>query len=131
MPLPFFLEFLPVILPLWGSLPISLPPCPTAAAAAKTASQAPAPAEWPPPPAYPCPVWCTSSEINAAADKCPVGAIPVNLPSETDYGKCISCMRCTSICPQNARNISKTLLTAGSMKMKKACSGHKINELFI
>ena len=65
------------------------------------------------------------------AKKCPVGAIPAGDPSSVDKEKCISCMRCVSICPQHARDLNKVLLFGVSQKMKKACSGRKENELFI
>lgn len=65
------------------------------------------------------------------AKECPVGAIGEADPSETDAGLCISCMRCIAVCPQKARSISKVLLVAGSMKLKKECSGYKRNELFL
>lgn len=65
------------------------------------------------------------------AGECPVGAISALDPSETDNKICISCMRCIAVCPQKARSVSKALLTAGSMKLKKACSGYKENELFL
>ena len=65
------------------------------------------------------------------AKECPVGAIPADDPSETDNKKCISCMRCITVCPQKARSVSKALLTAGSMMLKKECSGYKENELFL
>ena len=54
-----------------------------------------------------------------------------SIPSETDNKKCISCMRCIAVCPQKARSVSKALLTAGSMMLKKECSGYKENELFL
>ena len=47
-----------------------------------------------------------------------------SIPSETDNKKCISCMRCIAVCPQKARSVSKALLTAGSMMLKKECSGY-------
>ena len=65
------------------------------------------------------------------AKECPVGAISAEDPSETDNEKCISCMRCIAVCPQKARNVSKAMLIAGSMKLKKACSGYKENKLFL
>lgn len=65
------------------------------------------------------------------AEKCPVEAIPAEKPATTDAGKCISCMRCIAVCPKKARSVNKALLTAGSMKLKKACSGYKGNELFL
>lgn len=65
------------------------------------------------------------------AGKCPTGAIPKDNPSKTEDGKCISCMRCVSVCPQKARSVSRVLLAAGSMKLKKACGGYKRNELFL
>lgn len=65
------------------------------------------------------------------AGECPVGAIPADDPSKTDPEKCISCMRCIAVCPQKARSVNKALLTAGSMKLKKACSGYKENALFL
>ncbi len=43
----------------------------------------------------------------------------------------LSCMRCIAVCPQNARSVNKALLMAGSMKLKKACSGYKKNTLFL
>ena len=64
------------------------------------------------------------------AQKCPVGAIPLDAPDHTDTKTCISCMRCIAICPQKARSVSKMLLAAGSMKLKKACSDYKRNELY-
>ncbi len=65
------------------------------------------------------------------AKQCPVGAIPANNPCKTDTKSCISCMRCIAVCPQNARSVNKALLMAGSMKLKKACSGYKKNTLFL
>lgn len=65
------------------------------------------------------------------AGECPTGAISALDPSQTDNKTCISCMRCIAVCPQKARSVSKALLTAGSMKLKKACSGYKENELFL
>lgn len=62
---------------------------------------------------------------------CPAAAIPEKDPSRTDSSKCISCMRCIAVCPGQARSVSKALLAAGSMKLKKACGGRKENELFL
>lgn len=47
----------------------------------------------------------------------------------TDAG--FSCMRCIAVCPQNARSVSKVLLAAGSMKLRKICREYKKNELFL
>lgn len=73
----------------------------------------------------------TCQQCGLCARKCPVGAIPLGNPSKTDAKKCISCMRCIAVCPQKARSVSKTLLAAGSLKMKKVCSVRKGNELFV
>ena len=63
--------------------------------------------------------------------ECPVGAIRADDPTVTDNAACISCMRCIAVCPQKARSVSKVLLAAGSMKLKKECSGYKRNEVFL
>lgn len=72
---------------------------------------------------------CTNCGL--CAKKCPVQAIPLTNPSETDYKKCISCMRCVSICPAHSRHVSKILTTIAANKMKKSCSMPKKNELFL
>ncbi len=64
------------------------------------------------------------------AAKCPVGAIsPETL--EVDSKKCISCMRCVKQCPHNARQVSKAMVSAAALALKKACSVRKENELFL
>lgn len=62
---------------------------------------------------------------------CPVGAIPQEDPRTADAAKCISCMRCLSVCPRSARKVSKVMLSAAGMALKKACSQRKECELFL
>lgn len=42
-------------------------------------------------------------KCGTCAKKCPVGAIPREDPSQTDAGRCITCMRCVAVCPKGAR----------------------------
>lgn len=65
------------------------------------------------------------------AQMCPVGAIAVNTPNKTDKDRCISCMRCISICPTHARMLNPIKLKLSSKMLEKACSTRKENELFI
>jgi len=71
------------------------------------------------------------SRCGLCAERCPVGAILEADPHKTDAGKCISCMRCVSICPEHGRKVNKMMVFAASMMLKKACSGRKDNELFL
>ena len=71
---------------------------------------------------------CTKCKVCAA--KCPVGAIPADMPMSTDHDRCITCMRCIKVCPQKNRSVSKVLVAAGAQKLKKACKDRKKNELF-
>lgn len=65
------------------------------------------------------------------AKQCPVQAIDPSDPKRTDKNKCISCMRCVSICPRSARNISSVMLAAADLALKKACSTRKEGELYL
>ncbi len=72
---------------------------------------------------------CT--ECGLCAKQCPTQAIDPTNPRTTDAKKCISCMRCVSICPVNARKVNAVMVSAAALAIKKACSEHKENELFI
>lgn len=71
---------------------------------------------------------CT--QCGLCAKHCPVQAIPLEHPNETDKEKCISCMRCIAVCPQQARKLNPILLAASIQKLKKACQTEKKNEFF-
>ncbi len=71
------------------------------------------------------------SQCGLCAGRCPVGAISRKNPERTNKDRCISCMRCVSICPQHSRKVNKMMVFAASVKLKKACSGRKNNELFL
>ena len=65
------------------------------------------------------------------AEKCPVQAIDKEDPRKTDSSKCISCMRCISVCPHSARKVNSVMLAAVNTMLKKACSKRKECELYL
>lgn len=58
-------------------------------------------------------------------------AIDPSDPGHVDKDKCISCMRCVSICPRSARKINSVMLAAVDVALKKVCSARKTGELYI
>lgn len=72
---------------------------------------------------------CTNCGV--CAKKCPVEAIDPENPKKVDENKCISCMRCISICPHSARRVNPVMLSVVGLALKKACSNRKENELFL
>lgn len=62
---------------------------------------------------------------------CPVQAIDKDDPKKVDDKACISCMRCISVCPHNARKANPVMLAAVGVALKKVCSERKECELFL
>ncbi len=73
--------------------------------------------------------WCI--ECGICAKGCPAGAISFDNPRITDNEKCISCMKCISVCPKNARALTPAVLNAVSERLSKVCSERRANELFL
>jgi ferredoxin len=71
---------------------------------------------------------CT--ECGTCAKACPAGAINRDNPKKTDEKACISCMRCVSVCPVQAREVSKLILLAVEKKIGEACKERKEPVLF-
>lgn len=71
------------------------------------------------------------SDCGICAAECPVNAIPLDKPSQTDKNKCISCMHCISVCPVQTRSINKVLVNTAALAMKKLFAQRKPNELFL
>ena len=72
---------------------------------------------------------CTGCGLCAV--RCPGAAISRSNPRKTRADRCVSCMRCVAICPNHGRSVNRMVLMAASLKLKKACSGRKDNELFL
>ncbi len=64
------------------------------------------------------------------SEKCPVQAIDRST-LKADAKACISCMRCVKQCPHGARAVSKAMVSAAALAIKKACSVRKENELYL
>lgn len=69
-------------------------------------------------------------KCGTCAQKCPVQAISAENIDTADSKKCISCMRCVKVCPHFARKVSKAMVSAVSLALKKSCSQRKDCEIF-
>lgn len=70
-------------------------------------------------------------KCGACAKNCPVGAIPLSDPRKTDKKKCISCMRCISVCPHYARHVNPVIALAAKKTMAKFCTQRREAETYI
>lgn len=66
---------------------------------------------------------CTGCGTCAA--ECPTGAIDSENPMQPDKSKCISCMRCVSVCPFENRKLPAAMKLAAALALKKLCAGRK------
>lgn len=71
------------------------------------------------------------NQCGLCASKCPAGAIDKDNVESIDKTKCISCMRCITICPQQAKTVDKAMLTAVSTMLQRSCSDRKQCELYL
>lgn len=61
---------------------------------------------------------------------CPVGAISADAPCKTDGSRCISCGRCTVVCPRHARAFGGMIYKIAGMKFVKDNAARREPETF-
>ena len=71
------------------------------------------------------------NRCGVCATQCPADAIPAADPKKVDKTKCISCMKCVSVCPAGARGIGAIMNFLATQGLKKPCSIRKENEIYI
>ncbi|MEG2174040.1 MAG: EFR1 family ferrodoxin [Oscillospiraceae bacterium] len=65
------------------------------------------------------------------AEKCPTQAIPKQAPQQTDSSRCMLCLRCVVICPQQARALPAQMQDMLNQKLAPLQSIRHENELFL
>ena len=67
----------------------------------------------------------------ACAQRCPVGAIALDDPSQTNNEIWINCMRCVEACPQKCRALPDAFLTMISQMLNQNAAGYKKPAFFL
>lgn len=86
--------------------------------------------DWAPMPVVPAVSDCCV-RCGLCASQCPVSAIPAAQPYTTDPAKCILCMRCAAVCPQQARSLPPQAAAMIQEKLSPLKGIRKENELFL
>lgn len=64
------------------------------------------------------------------AEKCPVGAIPMDDPGQTNPDLCINCMRCVKVCPVQCRALPAPFIAGATKMLNEKASGYKHPQIF-
>ena len=70
-------------------------------------------------------------QCGVCARQCPVGAIPLDNPSQTRNDVCINCMRCVEACPKACRALPDAFLTMITQMLNQNASGYKKPVVFL
>ena len=73
----------------------------------------------------------TCVKCGACAEQCPLGAIPLANPSQTNHDLCINCMRCVQVCPVSSRALPDAFLTMITQMLNKHAAGYKKPVVFL
>lgn len=65
------------------------------------------------------------------AGECPAQAIPREEPHKVDKSKCITCMHCVAVCPQQARRLGWLDAWKGAKRLRERCQQRKPNRLYL
>ena len=65
------------------------------------------------------------------AEQCPVGAIPLDDPSETLGDVCINCMRCVQVCPVRSRALPAPFIAGATQMLNEKAAGYKKPVVFL
>ena len=73
----------------------------------------------------------TCVKCGVCAEQCPLGAIPLDDPSQTNNELCINCMRCVEACPVSSRALPDAFLTMITKMLNQNASGYKKPSIFL
>ena len=73
----------------------------------------------------------TCVRCGACAERCPVGAIPLDNPSQTLGDVCINCMRCVQVCPVSSRALPAPFVEGAAKMLSEKAAGYKKPVVFM